>query len=330
MRTYLVLVATAAMSALLAACGGGDIPPPLTDDQAAFESFALASNGGLHNIEYVWDDPMVNGTDFMYTLNSTLGKSPASAGPQIVGASQVNMASSVSSPDVRPMRVLSKSVILVESTTPQYALVTYLDDGILYSFLAADQQTVVFSRLRSNYSVVPVSGAISNSPAELGDWFTGLLSNSDLVKSDATYAAGSAYLKYFATQSGLTVFAFDCNGATTDASITPCKSNATLDNFFPVNFDQRTYQEKDGIIGPLEGVRMWVSPLPRPQTLSPTVSYRVFFELNGNVYTGEVIKDGTAIAFGQTSGGVANAVVFPYNLEFNQAFLASLQSAIKS
>ncbi len=324
MRTFVASSSVIGLSVMIAACSGsgsGSNPSSsLTADQAAYESFALAANGGIHAIDSHWNDPMVSGTDYMYSQDSSYSASPLTAGPQITTISLNNMASTLSMPTLVPTRVLSSGAILVAADDPGYASVSYLDDGIRYDFLAADQHTIVYSRLRNNITVVPVSGALSSAPTELLSWTGGFLASS-LLKPGATFAGGAAYLKFDATQIGDAILAVDCNGATYNADISPCAVSTALSSFFPRTSatDGVTYQSSDGTISTIQGVTAWVANQPRSSTASATANYRVYFQLNGNVYAGVLDKDGTPILPG---GGNSHFI------QFNQAFLGSMQSAI--
>jgi hypothetical protein len=322
MRSLLALAGVIGLSSMLAACSGSSSgsSSSLSADEAAYESFALTANGGVHAIVAHWNNPMVSGTDYMYSEDSSYEVSPLTAGAQVTALSVNNMASTLSMPKPVPTRVLSSGAIVVAATNPGYASVSYVENGIRYDFLATDQRTIVYSRLRNNITVVSLSGTISSAPAELQTWTGGFLASS-LLKPGATFSAGASYLKHDATQIGDAIFVGDCNGTTYDANISPCAENTTLSRFFPRNSttDGVTYQLSDGTISTIQGVTAWVANQPRSSTVSATTNYRVYFQLNGNIYSGVLDRDGTPILPG---GGNSQYLLF------NQAFLNSIQSAI--
>ena len=75
------------------------------------------------------------------------------------------------------------------------------------------------------------------------------------------------------------------------------------------------------------GVPVWVAAAARPQsaTLSTSTQYRVYFELNGNVYTGALIKDGVVLggSYWVSNPGGATATdrltFLPYQIRMNKA-----------
>jgi hypothetical protein len=67
--------------------------------------------------------------------------------------------------------------------------------------------------------------------------------------------------------------------------------------------------------------------------LTATISYRVYFELNGNVYTGELIKDGTLLGgnyyvSNRATSGVAALTFLTYAVRTNKAARDSLAAAM--
>jgi subtilase family serine protease len=62
----------------------------------------------------------------------------------------------------------------------------------------------------------------------------------------------------------------------------------------------------DGAISTVQGVRMWVANAPRPLTATTSQRYRVFYELNGQIYTGLLEKNGSPVFTKQANGVVVN------------------------
>jgi hypothetical protein len=84
------------------------------------------------------------------------------------------------------------------------------------------------------------------------------------------------------------------------------------------------------------GVPVWVANAPRPiaATLTSTVTYRIYFELNGNVYTGALTRDGAVVGgtyYVANPGAPAvedRLVFFPYQIRLNKAAHDSLKNAL--
>jgi len=84
-----------------------------------------------------------------------------------------------------------------------------------------------------------------------------------------------------------------------------------------------------GAIATVDGVKIWVATQPRPQSAvdASTLEYRIYFELNGSVYTGAMIKDGTVIGGGHyrtDPSDATTAVYLDYQVRINSAATQSL------
>ena len=122
---------------------------------------------------------------------------------------------------------------------------------------------------------------------------------------------------------GDTVLTGDCTAPqTTGANVTPCRTTAsTLEAFFPHTSagDNKTYNLSDGQIVTLAGVRAWVANSPLN---GPTLEYRVFYQNNGQIDAGALMRDGTTLAVGSSTA--------PQNfyITLNSAAVQSVKAAI--
>ena len=85
------------------------------------------------------------------------------------------------------------------------------------------------------------------------------------------------------------------------------------------------------------GVQVWVATTPRPvsATLSFTVQYRIYFQRNGNVYTGALTKDGQVLGGSYWVSNPAGATVeerltfLPFQIRLNKAAHDGIAAALK-
>ncbi len=316
-----------------AGCGGGSgsqAPPAaaLSSDQQIYQQVELS--GGESTLS--WSFPfgggtLVSGVNYIFSTTTALSHSPAN-GSQTQAPVQSSLSSSIVIPSAVPAltRVLiGGQVLLAPATASQ--LITYSGTGIRRDRYAEDGVTIVDSALFFNYSSIPLSGSITASPMELlaafplENWV-----NLDVFTAGASWQTGAAYIKSSGQRIGDTVFVADCTGNTTTADIAPCATGTTLDNFFPHTFQGtnslhpvETDFVGDGNINTIQGVTMWVSAAPLPLERSSTSVYRVFYELNGNVYSGTLEKDGTPFNYGEGNGNQVG-----YQITLNQAALNSV------
>lgn len=179
-------------------------------------------------------------------------------------------------------------------------------------------------------AIRPLSGLLSSAPSELvTDNNFGLLTSTingqSLYNQQASWQAGSAYMKVVRQVVGNTVGVGDCVAPeTTGTNITPCSTTvSTLENFFPYAsaLDGTTYQLADGQITTLAGVRAWVA---NTALSTATPEYRVFYQSNGGIYAGYLIKDGTPLQIAPSGGATpTNFYIF-----LNSAALQSIKSAV--
>jgi hypothetical protein len=303
------------MTALLAACGGGgdsnSSTTPVANLSAAqqdYESFALAQNGGLHFLRGTLSFSTsssgaltVSPSSFFYTMDSSLAKSPALAGPQLLTTGSSTVDQKLAVPAQTGQRYLVGASVVVEAV-PAQVQVSYSGANIQETDLASDGKTVTMTLLGTSYTTVPLSGAISNSPSELFDGSAlGLITNTvngtSLYNKQASWQTGAAYLKAVRQVVGDTVLVGDCAAPdTTGPNVTPCVSTAPiLESFFPHTSaaDGSTYNLSDGQIVTLAGTRAWVA---NTALNTATPEYRVYYQSNGQIFSGVLIKDGTPLA----------------------------------
>jgi hypothetical protein len=331
--------------ALLAGCGGGGgsgdssgTQVKLSADQAASEQFLLAPNASysLH-----WELPLsgtpVNGVEYLTEAHATMAASPLTAGAQkLMETSPTSIANTLGLvAGATPTRYLIKGAILVGASSQ--SVVSYEGTGVRFDALATDGVTVVDSELRADYSVVQLSGAVAAAPTEFAQFFNSLYFNPALLNASAMWNAGAAYVKYMGTQIGDLYTVTDYTGATTGNTPTPVASGTTIAALLAAggissNSDATTYTLANGSVSTINGVTTYVASTVRPALTTST--YRTFYELNGNVYIGSLIKSGTV------EGGNAYPVAIPgtndhtvnytqnYQIRLNAAAVASLHAAV--
>jgi hypothetical protein len=260
-----------------------------------------------------------------------------------------------SGPTVRlPEMVVKGGQVLVTSDNPDFEQVSYVGDNIRIDRLATDGATVISSETITSMNVVDVSGAaVATLAGEIGSWLSRhrMMSNGALLKAGATLGAGAAWLKSTRTRTGDTLFTSDCTLSQTSAAaagLVACRTATTLGaittytNYYDgAGGASKTYtlatdgamceiaQQAAGTACPPFGVRYWVSTAKRAANANvpPAVdSYRVLYELGGNVYTGTLQRDGAAI---QTNLGSDFAPSLqPFVIRLNKAFVDSLKAAL--
>ncbi|WP_233831423.1 hypothetical protein [Paraburkholderia sp. ZP32-5] len=334
----------AASAFLLSACGGGGsssgsgsaaATANLSDAQKNYESFALASNGGLHFLEssFTFTTLSTNtvsiGTDSrFFSEDSSIPQSPAN-GTQTLTETLTSLSSTLKAPASVQDRFVINGAIY-GGGIPGQAQVSYTGPNVQIDYLATDGKTVVRTVLGTSYSVVQLSGLISASPSELFTnsaigALTNTLNGQPLYNKQANWESGSAYVKVVRHVVGDELFTYDCTApATTSNNPTPCSATiSTLESLFPYasTTDNKTYQLTDGQIVTLAGVRAWVSNTPLN---GPTTDYRVYFQYNGGIYAGYVIKDGTTLQIAPLGGGTPQDNYYV----LNNAAVQSIKSAI--
>lgn len=328
---------------ILSACGGGSSGSSgstantanLSAAQKSYESVALAANGSMHYLSASLSISTsstgaltVNPSSVFYTDDSSIAQSPAN-GAQPLTVTYTSVSSALQVPTIAVSRLLVNGAVYSEAFPPQ-AQVSYSGQNVQEAYLASDGKTVIRTSLGTNYSVVPLTGLISASPAELfANSAVGVLTNTlngqSLYNQQANWQTGAAYVKVVRQAVGDEAFTYDCVApVTTGTNPTPCSATiSTLENFFPYasTTDGKTYQIGDGQIVTLAGVRAWVA---NTALGGATTDYRVYYQSNGGIYAGYVIKDGTTLQVAPLGGGTPQD-----NYYFlNSAAVQSIKSAI--
>ena len=333
-----------ALAAGLGACSGGGggggsggpVAPTLSPDQQTFESANL-QGGGQSTL--LWHFPygggnMVSGTASLAAVSGgVLAQSP-SQGAQVETAHSTSLDPDLQGRVPNPTRYVSFGSIVVAPTNT-LRRVSYVGTGVRMDYLASDGFTVLTSAQFSQYSSVALSGTMGDSPEELlanvpiQDWV-----GYHNFAATATWQSGAAYIKQHGMRVGDVVIAEDCPNDTTPVTTTgnlpsPCATGATLEQIFPATLPLQTLhpyeheQLADGHIAQVAGVRMWVANAPLPPDQDATTAYRVYFELNGNVYVGILEKDGAPFRYRQADGSAVD-----YAISLNQAAVGSLQAGV--
>jgi hypothetical protein len=339
------LIVAMGLAALLAGCGGGGgnsssqgSQPTPSADQAAAEQFLLAPNASysLHWVLPISGTP-VNGLTYLTEAHASMSASPLTAGPQKLNeTSPTSLANTLSVPAIgAPTRYLINGAILVGSSTQSQ--ISYQQTGVRVDTLATDGVTVVASTLRTNYSVVPLNGAVVAAPTEFAQFFNALYYNPVLLNKSATWSAGAAYEKYTGTEIGDLYTVADYTGATTGNAPTPVATGTTIAALMTAggivsNSDATTYTLANGSVSTVNGVTTYVASNVRPDLTTPT--WRTYYELNGNVYVGSLIKAGTVeggnpypVAIPGSTGYTVNFTQ-NYQIRLNAAAVASLHAAV--
>lgn len=331
------------LAALLSACGGGGgssssaSTANLSAVQQSYESFALAKNGGQHflrgqvgfSVSSTGTVGVDTSTSFFFSDDSSLTQSPAVAGPQLLTTGTSTLVPSLAVPAQGAQRYLVAGSV-VAAGTPAQVRISYSGTNVEETYLAADGNTAVQTFLGTSYTTVPLSGAISAAPSELfNSSALGLITNtfngSSLYNKQASWQAGAAYMKAVRQFVGDTVLAGDCAAPnTTGPNVTPCATTAsTLEAFFPHTSagDNKTYNLSDGQIVTLAGARAWVANVA---SNAATSQYTVYFQNNGQIFSGSLVKDGTTLGI-IPPGGTApqNFYIF-----LNRAAVQSVESAL--
>lgn len=332
-----------AAALLLSACGGGSsgssstsaTTSNLSTAQTNYESVALAANGGMH---YLLASLRVSAsssgslavapTSVFYTDDSSIAQSAAN-GQQPLTVTYTSVSSALQVPTIAVLRTLVNGAVYTGAFPPQVEI-SYSGPNVVETYLAADGKTTIRTLVGTSYTVVPLSGLISASPAEFfANSAVGILTNTlnghSLYNTQATWQAGAAYVKAVRQTASDELLPIDCVApVTTGTSLTPCSSSIpTLESFFPYASatDGKTYQIGDGQIVTIAGTRAWVANAAQA---TATTEYRVYYQNNGGIYEGNLIKDGTTIRLTPIGGGTAQDSYY----FLNSAAVQSLKSAI--
>jgi hypothetical protein len=330
---------------LLAGCGGGSgngnssgNNAALSADQTASEQFLLAPNASY---SLQWALPIsgapVNGVNYLIEAHASMAASPLTAGTQKLNeTASTSIANSLGLPTGgAPARYLVNGAILVGASSQSN--ISYQGTGVRVDQLAVDGVTVVDSTLRTNYSVVPLTGAVAAAPTEFAQFFNALYYNPVLLNASTTWSASAAYVKYTGTQIGDLYTVVDYTGTTTGNAPVPVASGTTIAAMMTAGgitstTDATIYTLSNGSVSIINGVTTYVASSVRTNLTTPT--YRTYYELNGNVYVGSLIRSGTVeggnpypVATPGTAGYTVNYTQ-NYQIRLNAAAVASLHATV--
>ncbi|MFM0072303.1 hypothetical protein PQQ86_14155 [Paraburkholderia sediminicola] len=270
----------------------------------------------------------VSPSSVFYTDDSSIAQSAAN-GAQPLTVTYTSVSSALKVPAIVAPRLLVNGAVYSSAFPPQVRI-SYSGANVQEDYLASDGKTVTRTLLGTSYSVVALTGLISASPAELfANSAVGVLTNTlngqSLYNRQASWQTGAAYVKVVRHTVGDEAFTYDCVAPTTTGpNPTPCSATiSTLENFFPYasTADGKTYQIGDGQIVTLAGMRAWVA---NAALASAATDYRVYYQNNGEIYAGYLIKDGTTLQLAPLGGGTQQDSYY----FLNSAALQSIKSAI--
>jgi len=189
--------------AALTACGGGhsgsssgsSTTPTLSADQTTFQSFELTPNQAYRTD---WDLPAsgatVSGTSYFDDSYGSLAASPSAGTQKVTNSALASIANTLPIPAAAslPERYLINGSILIGSGPAYITNISFQGTGVRADTLAVDGATTVNSTLRSNISVVPLSGTVASAPTDLVQWFNFLYFNTALLNTTTTWTAGAA------------------------------------------------------------------------------------------------------------------------------------------
>jgi len=318
--------------------GGGSAsssaPTSLSADRSVFESLYLNPSASYSPI---WSLPPssgapITGTDYFYTHAATINASPLTAGPQTISSGQnFSIASTLAIPaTTSATRYLVAGRIYADTTTTERF--SYQNSDVKDELLTSDG-TVLYANLRSGFQSVPLTGLMVSSPVDFAHWFNALFTNPSLLSSTATWGAGSAYIEYIATKAADQYRVFDYSTSTTGTAPSPVATGTTIAALMAAggitsSSDGATYTLANGAISSINGVITYVATtVRRNQT---TDLYRTYYELNGNVYTGDLTRTGTVLggnSYLVTANGIVNYSA-KYQIRINKAAVDSIKAAV--
>jgi hypothetical protein len=153
------------------------------------------------------------------------------------------------------------------------------------------------------------------------------------VKPGVTWPSGAAAMQYTETSLADTYLVYDNDGAspTSGNSPSPVGYGTTLDALMGAGGissrdDNTTYTLANGTQSTINGVVTYVAKAVRPNQTTP--AYRTYYQLNGNVYAGELIRANTVIGGNVYATGPLQNPVFNYSanvqIQLNQAAVDGL------
>jgi len=305
------------------------------NNQTVFESTAL--NGGEW---YIYDNipygggALVPGQNYVYAeVVNALTQSPSGATQQAT-TRNVTLDTALATPASGVTRVLVGGQVLLH---PVLGLrkVSYSGGGIQVQYYDSNQQTIVATSQFDSYAAASLVGQMSVSPEELQaavpikQW----IAYNNFAATTA-WQSGAGYIRHQGHAVGDQYELDDCSNvanptSTVGTTPSPCTTGGGLSGIFPITLYQgsghpyETDYASDGTITTVQGLQMWIANNPKPLGESTAAEYRIFVQMNGNVYMGNLIKDGAPYYYAQADGSVVN-----YVLALNQAAANSVGAGL--
>ena len=298
--TYTVVVTNSAGSATSTAA---TLTLALSPDQALVESIELTPNTGIYETSWKLNvtGAQTVGTDYIEGDFAVLASSPLTNGPQtVVQSANLSMTNGLGIPTFGPGRYLVNGAFVSIPGNQQHLTVSYSGSTIQVDELATDN-SVVYSEVRTAYVLHPLSGLLHAADAGLTNPYNAIFGNPGVLDTTTAWQTGAAYVTYIEDLKGNRLEALDCTGSSTTPVPNPCSTSAaTLSDFMntgPIADNNTTYTLSGGSIVTVSGVPIWVANAQRPASSvgNSTIEYRVYFQLNGNIYTGTLTLDGAEL-----------------------------------
>jgi hypothetical protein len=210
--------------------------------------------------------------------------------------------------------------------------ISYQNSSVKSEVLSTDG-TVLNISLRSGFQSVQLTGNVVSSPTDFAHSFNALFTTPGLLSSTAIWGEGSAYIQYTSTEVADVYRVFDDSTITTGIAPSPVATGTTISALMASggiasSSDGVTYTLTNGFLSIVNGVKTYAAySVRRNQT---TNLYRTFYELNGNVYTGDLTRAGTILG-GNSYRVIATGTVdysSKYQIAINKAAVDSLKAAV--
>ena len=331
----------------IAACGGGQAPSnsllaaAKSTTQINFEANAVADSFAEFYVALPsGSTPPIPGLNHAYY---DLWSSPASpdTGPQTsTTATEYLLAKAVfGKPTFSPDCVLKNRVIYTR-TQDSKVVWSYAGADVLASTYATDQMTVVDTIGFDSWSAPSsLTGSIASTTILRSLYrFISAANSSANFDLGKPWLSGSAYSKRTGYQKYDTLWVLDWPGSAATATCavnTYTGAGSMIEDVFSsaavvaaggIVVDSVVYSRSAGDIGFIEGARAWVAKAKRPNSVNPTDSYAVVFELNGRVYLGSLWKAGTRF---KSIDLIDSTVLNDFSIGLNKTAAESIKSAAK-
>ena len=345
--TYIDAAAAANARAMLATINAGTTAAALQStavtDAQAYNNRTLFESIALHGGEwYVYDNipygggVLVPGTNYVYAqVVDDLSASP-NAATQNVKTRFSTLDSALSPPGSGSTRILVNGQVLLRPVIGLRS-VSYAGNGIQVQYYDTAGQTVVSTSHFDNYQSGTLSGSMMQSPQilqsslPLAQWVT-----YQNFSASANWQTGAAWVSHSAHGVGDLYALADCSNVatpavTTGTAPTPCVSNTALSaSIFPITLyngslgkPYETDNAADGSFVTVQGLPMWVANSQRPPEEAGAPVYRFYVQMNGNVYMGNMTRDGSPIYVRQADGTFTDS-----NVALNQAAATSVSQGL--